>query len=121
MIYRPYLWQLLTVWLISLSGCATLQTLCLQPFGVPIAHGGPSAGEAGMEKESSRGAVALSHFLLRERVEREGRVLDATCGNGNDTLFLARLVGQKGKVWANRQLNHPSSVPYVVLIEKVRT
>jgi ubiquinone/menaquinone biosynthesis C-methylase UbiE len=52
-----------------------------------------------MEKESLRSAVALSHFFLRERVERGDRVVDATCGNGHDTLFLARLVGQEGKVW----------------------
>ncbi|MGA2152565.1 MAG: methyltransferase domain-containing protein, partial [Geobacteraceae bacterium] len=52
-----------------------------------------------MEKESLHSAVALSHFFLRERVERGDRVADATCGNGHDTLFLARLVGQEGKVW----------------------
>jgi SAM-dependent methyltransferase len=26
-------------------------------------------------------------------------VVDATCGNGNDTLLLARLVGEGGRVW----------------------
>ncbi len=26
------------------------------------------------------------------------RVIDATCGNGHDTLFLAKIVGEKGKV-----------------------
>jgi len=52
-----------------------------------------------MEKESLRGAVALSHFFLRGRVEQGDRVLDATCGNGHDTLLLARLVGPGGKVW----------------------
>ena len=45
-----------------------------------------------MEKESLRSAVALSHFFLRERVERGDRVVDATCGNGKDTLLLAELV-----------------------------
>jgi SAM-dependent methyltransferase len=53
-----------------------------------------------MEKESLRGAVALSHFFLRGRVRPEDRVADATCGNGRDTLLLARLVGADGKVWA---------------------
>ena len=53
-----------------------------------------------MEKESLRGAVALSHFFLRERVRPGDRVVDATCGNGHDTLLLARLVGPGGKVWA---------------------
>jgi ubiquinone/menaquinone biosynthesis C-methylase UbiE len=46
-----------------------------------------------------RGAVGLSHFFLRERVRPGDRVVDATCGNGHDTLFLARLVGESGKVW----------------------
>jgi SAM-dependent methyltransferase len=53
-----------------------------------------------MEKESLRGAVALSRFFLRERVRPGDRVADATCGNGHDTLLLARLVGPGGKVWA---------------------
>lgn len=53
-----------------------------------------------MVKESLRGAVALSHFFLSERVKPGDRVVDATCGNGHDTLFLARLVGEEGKVWA---------------------
>ena len=47
-----------------------------------------------------RGAVALSHFFLRERVQPGDRVVDATCGNGHDTLFLAQLVGPEGRVWA---------------------
>jgi SAM-dependent methyltransferase len=53
-----------------------------------------------MKAEKLRGAVALSHFFLGERVEPGDRVADATCGNGHDTLFLARLVGPGGKVWA---------------------
>ena len=47
-----------------------------------------------------RGAVGLAHLFLRERVALGDRVVDATCGNGHDTLFLARLVGSLGKVWA---------------------
>jgi len=53
-----------------------------------------------MEKEGLRGAVALSHYFLPERVRPGDRVVDATCGNGRDTLLLARLVGPGGKVWA---------------------
>jgi ubiquinone/menaquinone biosynthesis C-methylase UbiE len=53
-----------------------------------------------MIKDNLRGAVALSHFFLEERVEPGDRVADATCGNGHDTLFLAHLVGPGGKVWA---------------------
>jgi hypothetical protein len=47
-----------------------------------------------------RGAVALSHFFLRERVQPGDRVVDATCGNGRDTLLMAQLVGPTGRVWA---------------------
>jgi ubiquinone/menaquinone biosynthesis C-methylase UbiE len=50
--------------------------------------------------ESLRGAVVLSHFFLNGKVQPGDRVADATCGNGHDTLFLARLVGEGGKVWA---------------------
>jgi SAM-dependent methyltransferase len=44
--------------------------------------------------------VALAHHFLRNVVKPGDRVVDATCGNGNDTLFLARLVGEHGCVWA---------------------
>lgn len=46
------------------------------------------------------GAVPLAHFFLRERLREGDRVVDATCGNGHDTLLLARLVGPTGRVWA---------------------
>lgn len=46
------------------------------------------------------GAVPLSHALLAARVREGDRVVDATCGNGHDTLFLARLVGGRGHVYA---------------------
>lgn len=46
------------------------------------------------------GAVPLAHFFLRERLRNGDRAVDATCGNGHDTLLLARLVGPTGKVWA---------------------
>jgi SAM-dependent methyltransferase len=50
--------------------------------------------------ESLRGAVSLAHCYLRQRVRPGDRVLDATCGNGQDTLLLAELVGEGGAVWA---------------------
>jgi len=46
------------------------------------------------------GAVPLSHFFLRERLTPGDSAIDATCGNGQDTLLLAELVGPEGKVWA---------------------
>ena len=53
-----------------------------------------------MIMECLRGAVSISHFFLRERIRVGDVVVDATCGNGHDTLFLAKLVGADGKVWA---------------------
>jgi len=53
-----------------------------------------------MLREYLHGAVALSHFFLADRVKPGDMVADLTCGNGNDTLFLARLVGKSGKIWA---------------------
>ncbi len=53
-----------------------------------------------MANDGLTGAVPLSHFFLRERVRPGDRVVDATCGNGRDTLFLAGLVGPAGRVWA---------------------
>jgi SAM-dependent methyltransferase len=46
-----------------------------------------------------RGAVAFCHHFLRERVKHGDLVVDATCGNGQDTLLLAELVGSSGRVW----------------------
>ena len=53
-----------------------------------------------MRSRGISGAVPLSHFFLRERLQPGDRAVDATCGNGYDTSFLARLVGPEGKVWA---------------------
>lgn len=41
-----------------------------------------------------------AQFLVAERVNPGDVVVDATCGNGNDTVFLAKLVGDKGRVYA---------------------
>lgn len=46
-----------------------------------------------------RGPVPLAHLLLRSLVGAGHRVVDATCGNGHDTLLLAQLVGDSGQVW----------------------
>jgi SAM-dependent methyltransferase len=43
--------------------------------------------------------VPLSHFFLRQRVLPGDLALDATCGNGLDTLLLAELTGERGHVW----------------------
>ena len=45
-----------------------------------------------------RRATDLAHSLIRERIRSRDRVIDATVGNGHDTLFLAELVGPDGHV-----------------------
>jgi SAM-dependent methyltransferase len=47
-----------------------------------------------------RGPVPLSHLFIRRFVVRGDHVIDATCGNGHDTLLLAKLTGSSGRVWA---------------------
>jgi len=47
-----------------------------------------------------RGPVPLSHHFIRRFIREGDQVIDATCGNGNDTLLLAELVGSGGRVWA---------------------
>ncbi|WP_429970783.1 class I SAM-dependent methyltransferase [Fructilactobacillus sp. Tb1] len=44
-------------------------------------------------------ALNFSHTLLKEIVQPGDTVIDATAGKGNDTLFLAQLVGKKGHVY----------------------
>lgn len=45
-------------------------------------------------------AVHLAQVLIGEKLKRGHVSVDATAGKGNDTLFLARLVGPTGKVYA---------------------
>ena len=40
------------------------------------------------------------HAMIRSFAKKEGTYIDATMGNGNDTLFLARLAGEGGGVLA---------------------
>lgn len=44
--------------------------------------------------------VLLAQRIIADRLCPGDRALDATAGNGNDTLFLAGLVGTKGEVYA---------------------
>ncbi|GGB61530.1 putative rRNA methylase YtqB [Lentibacillus populi] len=44
--------------------------------------------------------IAFSHQLLRESVQPGDIVIDATAGNGHDTVFLSNLVGENGHVLA---------------------
>jgi tRNA1(Val) A37 N6-methylase TrmN6 len=52
-----------------------------------------------MKSTLFRNAVELSHLVVSQAVAPCDTVIDATCGNGYDTLFLARLVSP-GKVFA---------------------
>jgi ubiquinone/menaquinone biosynthesis C-methylase UbiE len=45
-------------------------------------------------------AVTAAHEFLRQRVAVGGCALDATAGQGHDTAFLARLLGEAGAVHA---------------------
>ncbi len=45
-------------------------------------------------------AVGWAQLMMQDRLRPGDAVVDATAGNGHDTLFLARLVGEAGRVWA---------------------
>lgn len=44
--------------------------------------------------------LPFTKYLLEKAISKGDVVVDATCGNGNDTVFLSHLVGKKGKVYA---------------------
>lgn len=44
-------------------------------------------------------ALDYSHYIIKSRIGRGDSVIDATVGNGNDTILLANLVGESGKVY----------------------
>ncbi|GAB7388337.1 class I SAM-dependent methyltransferase [Bacillaceae bacterium] len=44
--------------------------------------------------------LEVARELVRQRVSAGESVVDATAGNGKDTLFLARLVGERGNVFS---------------------
>lgn len=45
-------------------------------------------------------SLAISHETVKKAVGPGDIVVDATMGNGNDTVFLAGLVGEEGKVYS---------------------
>lgn len=47
-----------------------------------------------------RGPVPLAHLVLRTHLREGDLAVDATCGNGHDTLLMAELVGNTGRVWS---------------------
>lgn len=40
------------------------------------------------------------HSIIKSQAESGGTYIDATMGNGHDTLFLCQMAGDKGSVWA---------------------
>ena len=48
----------------------------------------------------SPNALGLSHKFISEHVKEGSTCVDATAGRGRDTLFLCRLVGKSGSVFA---------------------
>ncbi len=44
--------------------------------------------------------IKIAHEIIKDNVKAGECVVDATCGNGNDTLMLAKLVGEKGHVYS---------------------
>lgn len=52
------------------------------------------------EKPRQSRIVALAHHFASLAIRDGDRAVDATAGNGHDTVFLARAVGDEGKVFA---------------------
>lgn len=50
--------------------------------------------------EVIKNSLGQSHDIVRQIVKAGDTVIDATAGNGNDTAFLAELVGEEGKVYS---------------------
>lgn len=47
-----------------------------------------------------KNSLAQSHVVVSSIVKPGDHVVDATAGNGNDTVFLAKLVGEEGRVYS---------------------
>lgn len=47
-----------------------------------------------------KNAVTISHSLIKSVLKNGHTAVDATCGTGRDTLLLAQLVGETGRVYA---------------------
>ena len=58
--------------------------------------------------------LKITHEYIKKAVSEGNTVIDATMGNGHDTLFLANLVGETGKVFAfdiqNQALENTSAL-----------
>ena len=52
------------------------------------------------EKNIIKNSLGQSHDFIRKAVREGDTAVDATAGNGGDTLFLAQLTGPSGKVYS---------------------
>lgn len=68
-----------------------------------------------------KGILNYAHYLLEESIEEGETVIDATCGNGNDTLFLSNLVGESGNVLAFDIQEQAIAVTKQVLLKNQKT
>jgi Predicted S-adenosylmethionine-dependent methyltransferase involved in cell envelope biogenesis len=46
-----------------------------------------------------KNALQLSKYILQDKIIKGDTVVDATCGNGGDSLFLCNLIGSSGKLY----------------------
>ena len=53
-----------------------------------------------MEKNFFTNSMNLAKEICKVKINKGDVVVDATMGNGNDTIFLAQLVGEQGKVYS---------------------
>lgn len=53
-----------------------------------------------MNRNYFTNSLNLAKMIAKDIVKKGSRVVDATMGNGNDTLFLSELVGEMGYVYA---------------------
>jgi len=53
-----------------------------------------------MSSKAIKNALEQAHIFAQNSIKAGDVVVDATAGNGKDTLFLAKLVGDNGKVYA---------------------
>lgn len=56
--------------------------------------------EVNMEKLQGMNALRLSHQVVKSQIQEGSLCIDATAGNGGDTVFLAKLIGPSGKLHA---------------------
>lgn len=52
-----------------------------------------------MKDLSLKQGVDYSHQILKKYIEKDDKIIDATVGNGHDTLFLANLISEQGKIY----------------------